>query len=274
MRLIYSDEMTSSNNFPSVAVIIPTFNAEATVLYALQSITAQSKQPDQVLIVDDASTDRTVELVDSFIRDHRLSSWSITPLFQNRGAGGARDYGARLACSDYLAFLDADDEWLPHALNSSLKLMVQSNLDLLGAQFENVNKRQQSLCPGRLNWITLNSLLLRNCFLTSTVVIKRSQYLNAGGFDIFQRYSEDYRFWLAVVSQVGSRCAVISDAHARYAPRSAASSPRLSRKHWSMERAELLNFWLLRCNGTISWLAWGAASAFSLLKYGFRLIRH
>lgn len=273
MKPVFSDEMTNSNHLPSVAVIIPTFNAETTVVYALRSIIAQSIQPEQVLIIDDASTDRTVELVDFFIRDHRLSSWSIIPLFQNRGAGGARDYGARLACSDYLAFLDADDEWLPHALNSALKLMIQNNLDLLGAQFENVNKRLQSLHPDRLNWITLNSLLLRNCFLTSTVVIKRSRYLSAGGFDISQRYSEDYRFWLAVVSQVGSRCAVTGDAHARYAPRSAANSSRLSKKHWSMERAELLNFWLLRCAGKIGWVSWCAASLFSLLKYGFRLIR-
>jgi glycosyltransferase involved in cell wall biosynthesis len=259
---------------PSAAVIVPTFNAETTVVYALESIIAQSLKPDQVWIIDDASSDRTVAVVDSFIRDHKLTTWSIVPLCSNRGAGGARDCGARLASSDYLAFLDADDEWLPNALRAALNLMVQNNLDLLGAQFQNVGKRPQSITPNHLGEVALSSLLFRNYFFTSTVVIKRSRYLSAGGFDTRQRYSEDYRFWLAVVSQVGSRCAVTCDSHARYAPRSSANLSRLSKKHWSMERAELLNFWLLKCTGTIGWLAWCAASAFSLLKYGFRLIKH
>lgn len=274
MRLQYSDEKINSDRVPSVAVIVPTFNAETTIVYALESIISQRSKPDQVWIIDDASIDQTVAVVDSFIRDHELTTWSIVPLRSNRGAGGARDCGARLASSDYLAFLDADDEWLPHALSAALNLMVQNNLDLLGAQFENVGKRPQSTLSNHLNEVALNALLFRNYFFTSTVVIKRSRYLSAGGFDIRQRYSEDYRLWLKVVSQCGNCCAVTHDAHARYSPRSTTNLSRLSKKHWSMEQAELLNFWLLKCDGRIGRVAWCAASIFSLLKYGFRLIMH
>src|SRR3954447_14425882 len=93
-----------------VSVVIPAFNAERFVGEAVQSVMAQTLLPVDIVVVDDGSTDRTAELaaaVDPTVQVVR------TP---NRGVAAARNTGARRARGSVIAFLDADDVWLPTKL--------------------------------------------------------------------------------------------------------------------------------------------------------------
>src|SRR5262245_7900755 len=104
-----------------ISIILPLYNKAAYVGRALSSILSQSFEDYELLVVDDGSTDEGASVVRSF-RDRR-----ITMLYQsNGGPGAARNLGLRYAQGDLVAFLDADDEWLPHYLSESVKLLDRS----------------------------------------------------------------------------------------------------------------------------------------------------
>jgi glycosyltransferase involved in cell wall biosynthesis len=95
---------------PLVSVVIPTFNRKDLVLRALKSVAQQSYSAIEVIVVDDASTDGTVEA----LRDREFPiSVRIVRLSANQGPAGARNGGIRHAAGKYVAFLDSDDQWLP-----------------------------------------------------------------------------------------------------------------------------------------------------------------
>lgn len=253
-------------------VVIPAFNAASTIRFALLSILNQSRQPERVIVVDDSSTDDTVAVVDEFIHENKLAHWTCIRQARNLGAGVARDVGVRLADTSYVAFLDADDEWLPQKLHHAESLLKKYKSNLLGAQFFSGDGHDKEMSNEVMD-VSLKRLLFKNVFYTSTVVVDRECYLLVGGFDLKQRYSEDFRLWLSVCALSGSRCIVSNDAHAKYAPRMGVNTVRLSSQHWAMEAAELGNFHVLFKKHDIGVFLFVLASLVSLFKYGLRLVK-
>ncbi len=96
-----------------VSVVIPAHNAEKYLGEALESVLAQSVAPAEVIVVDDGSSDSTAQVAQSFPGVEYLRQ-------ENSGAAMARNEGVQRATSEYLAFLDADDLWTPHKLESQL----------------------------------------------------------------------------------------------------------------------------------------------------------
>src|SRR5262245_50792988 len=93
-----------------VSVIMPTFNRADTIRRAIRSVQAQTFTDWELIVVDDGSTDNTVALIEGY--DPRLKLIRQ----KNQGTAGARNAGLRASASSYIAFLDSDDEWLPHHL--------------------------------------------------------------------------------------------------------------------------------------------------------------
>ena len=108
-----------------VSVIVPLHNKRRTIARTLRSIQQQTLRDFEVVIVDDGSTDGG-ELLASSFADERFGTIAQV----NAGPGAARNAGARVAKSDLLAFLDADDEWMPEALER-----LVDALDATGAGF-------------------------------------------------------------------------------------------------------------------------------------------
>src|ERR1019366_10044964 len=101
----------------SVSVIIPTYNRSGLIARAIKSVLAAMSPGDEVLVIDDGSTDDTAAVVRSFgdaIRYIRI---------ENSGPGAARNLGIRLAECPLVAFLDSDDEWLPDKMELQRKVM-------------------------------------------------------------------------------------------------------------------------------------------------------
>ncbi len=97
-----------------ITVIIPTYNRKKTIKRCINSIISQTIQPYEIIVVDDGSTDNTLEIVNEFM-------YNIKVIKQNhRGAQAARNLGILNARGDYIAFLDSDDEWLPQMLETSI----------------------------------------------------------------------------------------------------------------------------------------------------------
>lgn len=105
-----------------VSVIIPVYNAEKYIGEAIKSVLAQTYSHFELIIVDDASTDRSVEIIRSF-NDYRIN---LIQHDKNRGPGAARNTALEVARGEWVAYLDADDQWLPERIEKLIKIALQS----------------------------------------------------------------------------------------------------------------------------------------------------
>ena len=107
-----------------VSVVIPVYNLGDCVARALESVLAQTRRPDEIIVVDDGSTDRTAQELEKY-KDR------IRYLRQdNAGVSVARNHAIRAARCEWIAFLDGDDEWMPGYLEAQLALL-ERNPDLI-----------------------------------------------------------------------------------------------------------------------------------------------
>jgi glycosyltransferase involved in cell wall biosynthesis len=106
---------------PLLSVVIPTWNRAQLVRDAIRSVLAQREGEVEAIVVDDASTDATAELLESDFGDRVR----LLRLEHRRGPGGARNAGARLARGEFVAFLDSDDVWLPGKFDAELEVFAR-----------------------------------------------------------------------------------------------------------------------------------------------------
>lgn len=176
---------------PTTALLIPCYNAERYLENLRKQVDALDPTFDEVLLVDDGSTDGTVSKA-------RALGFDIRPLGSNRGPGGARNVLLNMATTDWVHFLDADDEIAPDYLAKVLPVAdeatdaVLSGCDFIGAQDRKLWRR----------WIYSNEVFAPNA-LAATIAhpvflhcsfIRRRKALEAGGFDEKHRCFEDGDF--------------------------------------------------------------------------------
>jgi teichuronic acid biosynthesis glycosyltransferase TuaG len=109
-----------------VSIITPSYNSEKFISETIKSLQNQTYKNWEMIIIDDCSQDKTVEIIESFIKkDSRIQ---LHRLDKNSGAGIARNTAIQAAKGDYIAFLDADDLWKPEKLEKQLAFMQTNNL--------------------------------------------------------------------------------------------------------------------------------------------------
>lgn len=122
----------STPAYPSIAVIVAMHNASTSIIRALRSIAHQSVAPKQIIVIDDASSDNSRELVKAFISETGLSVVELIELEKNVGAGAARNHGLERVRSDWYCFLDSDDEFDPRFVESAFNELHHSDdVDIL-----------------------------------------------------------------------------------------------------------------------------------------------
>ena len=192
----------------AVSIIIPAYNARAFIERALHSAFTQNIQNAEIIVVDDGSTDGTREVVASYApRGVRLVC------HQHRaGAAAARNTGIAAARSEYVAFLDADDEWMPEKLDMQLALittnpamtLVSCRANLFDETGRNTGDIYRGAIParGRSAWRTL---LAYPSVATPSVLARRSAICAAGGFNRWLPVGEDQDMWikLGLLGEVG-----------------------------------------------------------------------
>jgi glycosyltransferase involved in cell wall biosynthesis len=111
---------------PTIAVVIPTYNRANTIVASIESVLSQSYPINEILIVDDHSTDDTIKQLDKFKDD------IIILHTKNRlGAQAARNIGIKAAKSEWIAFLDSDDEWLPNKIIKQVSSLNKYDFKIL-----------------------------------------------------------------------------------------------------------------------------------------------
>ncbi len=138
---------------PAISIILPAYNRRHVIRRAIDSVIAQSFQDWELVVVDDGSTDGTTEVIDRSDPRIRLVQQS------NRGAAAARNHGIAKARGQFIAFLDSDDEWLPHFLKLTHDHLSQNRTDaFVATEFIEVNsngKRVQDRCVIRESYAPL-----------------------------------------------------------------------------------------------------------------------
>jgi glycosyltransferase involved in cell wall biosynthesis len=183
-----------------ISVIIPAYNAVATLPVAIQSVLDQVESPHEIILVDDGSTDDTSIL----LRNYPL----IRYIFQsNNGPSSARNRGVSVSTGDYIAFLDSDDYWHPDHL-LLLKRTVENNRGLKWAasayiKFLHDNSQATIRIPSGYVYkgiIPDYFVASKKYHFVSTIslLIQKDIFVSAGGFP--QKYSrgEDLSLWLRI----------------------------------------------------------------------------
>lgn len=184
-----------------ISVIIPMYNAEQSISFALDSVKKQtySQKEFEIIIVNDGSTDKSQTIVEAYITENPEMNINLINQI-NGGVSKARNIGLKISKGEYIALLDSDDEWLPEKIKSQMSYFEDTSMDIdFLATARNDNK---ILFPyqikNNLAEITFNKLLIRNEAQPSTVLFKRKILKNTGYFDDNQRYAEDVNYWLKV----------------------------------------------------------------------------
>lgn len=252
-----------------VTVVIPAFNAAATLPRALASVFAQTRAPAEIVVVDDASQDHTWEVLQALdkdalpIRTLRLAS--------NGGVAAARNAGWAVASQDYVAFLDADDAWHPRKLEIQYRWMVDHPQTVLcGHRCEVAGGPAASEPPTDdlpVRHFGLGSFLVTNRLSTPTVMLRRSlDERFAGG----KRYSEDYLLWMQIVATHGAAGYIDLPLALLFKARYGTSG--LSGDLWRSQLGEIDTFSRLRRAGIIGIGTWLGVVAWSWVKFTRRAI--
>ncbi|HUQ88889.1 MAG TPA: glycosyltransferase [Vicinamibacterales bacterium] len=183
---------------PHVSVIIPAYNAEKFIADTVNSVLSQTYQDFEIIVVDDGSKDGTLAALQPFgdrVRVHQQA---------NGGVARARNTGVSLAQGTWVAFLDADDLWLPEKLERQLAI---SSAPMIYTDRFNIGDRGD--LPELQSEVTPMSggdlfvpLLREGNFITNTsVMIRRELFQSLGGFYTGLNGTEDWEMWIRVAER-------------------------------------------------------------------------
>jgi glycosyltransferase involved in cell wall biosynthesis len=192
------------NSQSLVSVVIPSYNAARTITRAIRSALDQDYKNLEVIVADDGSTDATAEIAGIF-RDPRIV---LVPSLKNHGAAATRNRALRRATGAYVAFLDADDAWLPGKISLQVGMMEQhpkarlATCDCLFFGFDERPRttfyQRRTPCAGEDAW---RVLLAYNFIATPTVLARRTDILDLGGFSESLPIGEDQDLWIRLAVQ-------------------------------------------------------------------------
>jgi len=201
----------------TVAAVIPAYNAERYIKRAIASVRAQSYPVTSLVVVDDGSTDQTSTVVRDLGEDIHLVRQG------NAGPSAARNRGVEHSSADLVAFLDADDEWLPHTIERLVQAFVRypeaalvtadaSIIDERGGLIAKSRFARYGLADQVAEWAgkpvrdALAALMRTNFVGTSVVALRRQVFRELAGFRTDVRYGEDLELWARIAARYAVVC--------------------------------------------------------------------
>lgn len=190
---------------PKISIITPTYNSSKFIERTIKSVLNQTYTDWEYLIIDDISTDNTVELVNDFIKkDSRIKLLKTSK--NSGGPATPKNIGIENAVGEYVAFLDHDDEWLPEKLEKQLKVFEElknEKLGLVSCFINIVDNKTGKITSRHRNFYkknALNMLLQFNFLLTSSCIMTKLSILKEVGlFDANFKVSDDWDMWLKIL---------------------------------------------------------------------------
>ena len=186
----------------NVSIIMPAYNSSTYIAEAVQSVMDQSYGDWELLIIDDSSSDGTLEVIKSFAdRDKRIV---VIELENNSGAAFARNEGLKIVSGRFVAFLDSDDAWLPNKLEMQLLTFSSTDAVLVYSPYwlceEDLENKTGSVTAP--NYVELRDLFKGNPIGCCTAMYDRDKVGEVLFPDI--RMRNDWGFWIRLLSKGGS----------------------------------------------------------------------
>jgi len=176
---------------PLVSIVLPSFNGSRYIHQAIKSCLEQTFPHLEMLIIDDGSTDNTVEIVQSF-KDPRLK---LLRLNQNQGHIAALNIGFAAAKGEFLTWTSDDNYYAPEAIDLMLDELIASKVDFVYTRYQVIDENNKNIKVGRTedpDYLDLDNCV-GGCFLYRRIV-----YETIGNFNPEAFLAEDYEYWLRV----------------------------------------------------------------------------
>lgn len=189
------------NDNALVSIVMPAYNAAGFISESIRSVLDQTYENWELLVIDDASQDETLDIVEEFVlADSRII---LHPLPTNQGAGFARNIGIKASKGEFICFLDADDLWKAEKLQTQLQFMKQHNAEVCYASYEIIDEEGKSL----------NSMIKALEILPFSKLLKANYVGNLTGIYSAKklgkiycpliRKRQDWGLWLLAVEKAG-----------------------------------------------------------------------
>jgi len=263
--------MMADNVVAPVSVVIPCYRCATTIARAIASIVQQTRKPAEILLVDDASGDGTLEVLQDLAQQH--TGWiKVIALNKNQGAASSRNVGWEAASQPYIAFLDADDAWHQKKIEIQYAYMAAHPEVSLSGHLHRIIKHPEKLPDWeigqwRVKQLSKRAMLISNRLITPSVMLKRDVPLR---FLAGKRHIDDHLLWIELICEDYKMVKLSAELVSVY--KSLYGTGGLSSQLWLMEKSELDNYTRLYGNGCINIVQWLSLSLYSLLKYGRRLL--
>ena len=189
------------NNSPLVSIVIPTYNHAPMLQRALATVVEQTYQNWNAIVVNNFSTDNTLEVVAAF-NDPRIQCVN----FRNNGViGASRNEGIALATGKYVAFLDSDDTWFPTKLEQCVEILeTGSDLVCHAEYWIDESGKSRLVAYGPSEAATHHNLIYKgNRISTSATVVRTALLKEVHGFDVAPELisTEDYDLWIRLAAK-------------------------------------------------------------------------
>ena len=260
--------MTSS---ASISVVIPCFNSATTIERALRSVEHQTTKPHEVLVVDDASSDNTVSVIEQYAQTSALNIRVIKQSV-NGGPSVARNAAWNVAAGEFVAFLDADDQWHPQKLEvqiTAFELSPDASMCTTGYVFNSQPSSWDHIEKSDITY-RQNSFwkyAIANRSATPTVIFRNTVSLR---FPTDQRHAEDYYLWLLSSKVLGPTVHI--NQVLTFCSNPAYGGEGQSGRFWAMQKAELSGFRKLKRMGHLSAFEHSVIAIWSCTKFVVRMI--
>ena len=223
----------------NISIVIPMYNAAATIVATVESCLCQSLNPIEIIIVDDGSTDNCREIVLQNFGD----KVQLIALASNQGPSAARNKGWNQAKGDYIAFLDSDDQWHPQKLEIFSKVSAQEKeLDVWWHSYSSNELKEQisnHKTPIPIKARKIGHLLSHNSVSSSAVIFRKTLPIR---WEESMRYCEDYN--IALISSYRFNTFESQILLTRIG-RPILSKGGASAQKWKMRKGEISCYWNL-----------------------------
>ncbi len=186
----------------TISVVIPAYNAERTISKTVESVQKQTVSDIEIIVIDDGSTDRTLELIQG-IQDERLKIFS----YKNGGLPVARNRGISRARGEFISFIDADDMWTPDKLELQLAALQQHPEAGVAYSWTSyfMDGQEESVFPYAPVFFEGNvydKLLVNNIVGNgSNILVRRKAIESVGEFEPTLKSCEDWDFYIRLAAK-------------------------------------------------------------------------
>lgn len=237
---------------PLVSIITPMYNSEKFILKTIESVINQTYSNWELLLIDDGSTDNTIQIVEVF--KQKYSNIKLIQNLTNLGAAQSRNKGILEAKGDYIAFLDADDLWKPNKLDLQIQFMQTHNCDVSFSSYEQIDENGKPLnkLVQALPKLTYNKYLKTNYIGNLTGMYNAKTLGKITSPDLRKR--QDWLLWLAAIKKSSKPALGIQESLAYY---------RVRQNSISSNKIELLKY---------NYLVYKKGLGFSTIKSLYRML--